>query len=312
MVETRSKSNRHVVLFKPAFSGTFCCLSLLSLLAWLDEVAADEEVKEEHEERDDVDQVDLCNPLGEGLALRVKQPSSLGIHGQELDHLHHGEVLLPPNVLGVHAKEVIGVHDGVDEAVQANGQVDIAVISDIGVDPVHHKDGQMVINVEEGKLLPLLSSDYEKGVEEIKDLRNVEEPKHRGNGCLFPVEWVARDGVVVVAVGHQTSLDGHVRAQHYLRNVVHEPQGVGEILEGRQEVHDDPPKDNEGEVGNRDGGRSGEISKRPALGGHLGDGLAGAIIQLLLSSPLQELTADGGCDPVKLPVILHLGFCWYL
>jgi hypothetical protein len=36
----------------------------------------------------------------------------------------------------VHAHEVVGVHEGVDEAVQHDGEVDVAVIAHLDVEPV--------------------------------------------------------------------------------------------------------------------------------------------------------------------------------
>ena len=50
--------------------------------------------------------------------------------------LHEREVLLPPDVLGVHADEVVRVHDRVDETVEQDGQVDVAVVSRVHVQPV--------------------------------------------------------------------------------------------------------------------------------------------------------------------------------
>lgn len=51
-------------------------------------------------------------------------------------HLHEGEVLLPPNIFGVHADEVVGVHDGVDKAVEHDSQVHVAVVSRVHVQPI--------------------------------------------------------------------------------------------------------------------------------------------------------------------------------
>lgn len=51
-------------------------------------------------------------------------------------HLHQGEIFLPPDVLGVHAHEIVGVHDGVDEAVQHNGEVYVPIVTRVDVQPV--------------------------------------------------------------------------------------------------------------------------------------------------------------------------------
>ena len=70
----------------------------------------------------------------------------------------------------MHADEVVGVHDSVDEAVEQDGEVDVSVIVDVGVEPVEEEDGGVVVNMEEGELAPLLADDDEDGVPEVPDL----------------------------------------------------------------------------------------------------------------------------------------------
>lgn len=57
-------------------------------------------------------------------------------------NLHKGEVLLPPDVLGVHADKVVRVHDGVDEAVEHDSQVDVTVVAGVHVHPVELRQAQ--------------------------------------------------------------------------------------------------------------------------------------------------------------------------
>jgi hypothetical protein len=64
------------------------------------------------------------------------QIGALGHHGYKLYQLHHGQTRFPPNGerfsrfwhLGVHADKVVRVHDGVNESVQENSQVNVAVV----------------------------------------------------------------------------------------------------------------------------------------------------------------------------------------
>lgn len=70
------------------------------------------------------------------VATSVHQIQSLGIHNHELYHLAHGKGGLPPHILGVKSDEVVSVHNGVNEAIQDNGQIHITVITNIGVKPV--------------------------------------------------------------------------------------------------------------------------------------------------------------------------------
>ena len=71
----------------------------------------------------------------------------------------------------MHADEVVGVHDCVDEAVEQDGEVDVSIVVDVGVEPVEEEDGGVVVNVEEGELAPLLADDDKDGVPKVPDLR---------------------------------------------------------------------------------------------------------------------------------------------
>ena len=152
------------------------CLRSLALLGL--DVGLNIELREEEEETQDVNKVDEDNAEAGLLALSGEEVGGLAHHGDELDHLHEGEVGLPPDgeglaglvVLGVHADEVVGVHDSVDEAVEEDGEVDVSVIVDVGIEPVEEEDGGVVVNMEEGELAPLLTDDNEDGVPEVPDL----------------------------------------------------------------------------------------------------------------------------------------------
>lgn len=48
-------------------------------------------------------------------------------------YLHERQVLLPPDILRVHANEVVGVHDGVDEAIEDDGEVHVAVVPGVDI-----------------------------------------------------------------------------------------------------------------------------------------------------------------------------------
>ena len=152
------------------------CLRSLALLGL--DVGLNIELGKEEEETQDVNEVDEDDAEAGLLALGGEEVGGLAHHGDELDHLHEGEVGLPPDgeglaglvVLGVHADEVVGVHDGVDEAVEEDGEVDVSVVVDVGVEPVEEEDGGVVVNVEEGELAPLLADDDEDGVPEVPDL----------------------------------------------------------------------------------------------------------------------------------------------
>jgi lysyl-tRNA synthetase class II len=93
-------------------------------------------MSKEHQQRQDVVAVGDGDVAGVRGTPTVYQVTSLSIHQHELDHLAHGQRGLPPDVVGMHGYEVVRVHDGVNEAVENDGQVYVAVISDVDIQPV--------------------------------------------------------------------------------------------------------------------------------------------------------------------------------
>ena len=52
----------------------------------------------------------------------------------------------------MHAHEVVSVHDRVDETVEDNGKVNVAVVVDARVEPVEQEDAEVVVHVQEREL----------------------------------------------------------------------------------------------------------------------------------------------------------------
>eukprot|EP00601_Ochromonadales_sp_CCMP2298_P002585 CAMPEP_0173177752 /NCGR_PEP_ID=MMETSP1141-20130122/5159_1 /TAXON_ID=483371 /ORGANISM="non described non described, Strain CCMP2298" /LENGTH=245 /DNA_ID=CAMNT_0014100175 /DNA_START=50 /DNA_END=787 /DNA_ORIENTATION=- len=133
-------------------------------LASLDHVGHDEEVREEQQQRHDVVEVGYGDIAGAGLAVGVHHVGCLGVHQHELHHLAHSQCRLPPDLLGVQADEVVRVHHRVDEAVQADGEVNVAVVADIDEQPVEQEYTGVVVDVQKAELLPPLLQDDEPSV----------------------------------------------------------------------------------------------------------------------------------------------------
>jgi hypothetical protein len=168
-----------------------------SPLLALDQVGQHEEVREEHQQRHDVVQVGNDDARRVLVAAVVQQVGGLSVHHHKLDHLAHGQRRLPPDVLGVQGDEVVGVHHGVNETIEHDGQVDVAVVAHVHVEPVelqqaaeeerisevqceywrlwalYQEDAGVVVHVQEAELLPPLLQDDEDRVEEVKDLGQV-------------------------------------------------------------------------------------------------------------------------------------------
>ena len=148
----------------------------------------------------------------------------------------------------MHADKVICVHDRVNETVEDDGDVNITVIVDVGVEPVKEEDGKVVVNVKEGKLSPLLSKDNKDSVPKVPDLGDVEQPEQVSHGWIGLVVCVARCSGIVIAVGNKERLDGHVRAKHDLRHIVHKLDWV-RVNSRNSSLHDSAADNDESEVG---------------------------------------------------------------
>ena len=98
----------------------------------------------------------------------------------------------------MHGEEVVSVHHCVDGPVQNDSQENIAIIPSIQIQPVHQKDGHVVVHMQERKLVPLLPQDDEDGVGKVEDLGDVEEPEEGGDGRVGGVVRLAgEEGVVL-------------------------------------------------------------------------------------------------------------------
>lgn len=120
----------------------------------------------------------------------------------------------------MHADEVVSVHDSVDESVQCNGKEDVGIIKNIGVQPVEHENGKVMVDMEERKLSPFLSQYNKDGIPEVPDLGNIEKPQKSCQRRILLAVRVARNEAVAAPVCKQNSLDCHVGAKHDLGNVV--------------------------------------------------------------------------------------------
>jgi len=235
------------------------------------DVGLDVELGKQKEKRKDVEHVGGRNGGRQILASIDQQVGALRHHCDELNHLQQGEVRLPPDgkgfsgrgVLGVHTDEIVSVHDGMDKSVQNNRKINITVVKDIGVEPIEKKDGNVMVDVQERKLSPLLSQNDENSVPKIPNLRNVEQPQKIGQCGLISVVADTRGDGIIIAVSQEKRLDGHVRAKHYLGHIVHELDGVG--IDGWSIGHNLRTNDDEQKVCESNSEGSGKVCQGPSL-----------------------------------------------
>jgi hypothetical protein len=143
------------------------------------------ELRKEQKEWQNVNNVGTHDTETGRLASTNQQVRALWHHGDELHELHHGQARFPPNGhrlfrarnLGVHANKVIRVHDGMDETIQGDGQVNVTIIINVRVEPIKEKNGRVMIDMQKGQLTPLFTNHNEKGIPKVPDLGNVKEPQ---------------------------------------------------------------------------------------------------------------------------------------
>jgi hypothetical protein len=156
---------------------SFLGLGTSSLLG-LGHVRSNKELCKEEKERENVGHVTSHNSQTDLGASIHHQVSALEHHSNELEQLHQGQARLPPNRerlagfghLGVHADKVVRVHDGVNETVQDNRQINVTIVVDARVEPVKQENGQVMVHVQETELTPLLAEDDKDGIPKVPDL----------------------------------------------------------------------------------------------------------------------------------------------
>jgi hypothetical protein len=156
---------------------SFLGLGLASLL-WLGHVRSNKELGKEEKERKNVGDVTGHNSQTNLGASIDQQVSALEHHADKLEQLHQGQARFPPNRerlagfghLGVHADKVVRVHDGVNESIQDNRQVNVTIVVDARVEPVKQENGQVMVHVQETELTPLLAEDDKDGIPKVPDL----------------------------------------------------------------------------------------------------------------------------------------------
>lgn len=124
-------------------------------------------------------------------------------------HLHHGQVLLPPEVLlhlGSHGgQHVVGVHDNMDEGVQETEEARVATGSELDAPPHRGGHNSVVDDVQGGHLVVPLAHDEEERVKELGELGEEVPPTAVGHSQSLrtvPVDGLATQTVSGQPAGH--------------------------------------------------------------------------------------------------------------
>lgn len=153
-------------------------MQLLSLLGWFSTsrlswsgLALEVEVHEESQEGEHVPEEDRGKRrwvVSSGSIDHVV--GGLSKHQTELEHLSLSQVLLVHNIVAKGSKEVIGVHQNVNKAVQASREVTVSSRSVVDHTPPNAKDRKVVIDVQERNLVEVLLEQHDPGVNKFQDL----------------------------------------------------------------------------------------------------------------------------------------------
>lgn len=157
---------------------------LCSLLLLGSHVTSHKELSKKDKQTHNVHKVHLRHTKWQLITPLKHQHGSLEHHNSKLYQLQRSQTTLPPNgqrlsslvISGMHADEVVRVHNRVDESVQQDGEVNISIIVDIGIEPIEQENSGVMVNVQEGELTPLLSQNNKDCVPKVPYFGDVEEP----------------------------------------------------------------------------------------------------------------------------------------
>lgn len=177
----------------------------------------DVEVGEESHEHDRVE----AHSVGDDdrvVAAVEKELNSVQENDDELDHLHGGQILLPPEiflVLRSHSShQVVAVHDHVDEGVEHTEEGAVTSGSELDTPPASSRHHAVVDNVQVGDLVVLFAQDEEDGVQEFSELAEEVPPAHVRHGNLIRIVRIVDRlafQTVLPEPGVDQTLSGHIQ-----------------------------------------------------------------------------------------------------
>ena len=180
----------------------------------------------------------------------------------KLTNLELGDEGFPGAGDVVGGEEVVGVHEDMDEGVVSGGKVGITLGEIIQVQPPNEEDREVVVKMEDGDLVVLLSQGHDDGIHEFVNFGNIEDPDQRGHGGVgFNRDFVVAEEGVLVLDGFIDDANGHVTAQDHKEGVVEDTE-VEEVV-GLPVFHKLHQGIDNNQVENRDDQSITNISKGP-------------------------------------------------
>jgi hypothetical protein len=259
----------------------------------LDEEVSEERKKSEHVVEEKLDQVARV-VVGGSKPQKIRrlnnverELSHLSLGDDELDRVQEGAEV--SGLAGEGREEVVAVHGDVHERVELRREVGVAAGALEGDEEPDDEDGRVVVHVQERDLAVVLLEHHDHGVDELGQLRDVEDPDELRHAPRVGVG-LDVDGDVPERESRRGRRDAdrepHVRRERKKEKVVREREALERELAG-DELPDGVQRGDDDEVEER--------REEDALGVHEGQ-LRGERVHVLLApggEPLHRLGRDG-------------------
>jgi len=138
------------------------------------------EVAEENKQRDHVKEKDVCQRYGISLWWKVENVNSLNHIDDKLEHLRLSKIFLPWNADFQRRKEVIWVHQNVNEAILSRREISISSRSVVDNTPPDIERSDVVVHMEKRNLMVILLQNHDEGINELNWLGEIEQPQNFG------------------------------------------------------------------------------------------------------------------------------------
>jgi hypothetical protein len=174
--------------------------------------------------------------------LKQLQFSDVGPH--RLGHLVQRTDAFAVGVDGFESgSEIVSVHDEMNKPIGHDGEVDIGCPKNICVDPVHHEDANVMVQMEERKLTVFLVKYKEERIKQIQPFGQIKEIQKERHLRIYR-SWIERVAHrCVIQLDCSTNcLNDKVPAANYLGEVVQRDQRFEKIV-FLEIAHDQIPKE---------------------------------------------------------------------
>ena len=194
------------------------------------------------------------------LAIEQNSQDALGNAQAKLEHLELSQIRLEGIAELQRSPEIMEVHQSMDKGINPSAEKGGAVAeSEMKKRTPDSTNGQVVVNMKEGKLLILLPEDHKKGIKHIEILRHIVDKNPKLNGCVKLTIEIKK---VVKQVRCQA--DGHRQRCDDLGKIVHQHRRLA--LEWLPVLHQSANSENNYEIRHMARNDDGKLNQKAKLG----------------------------------------------